>query len=63
MSIDSPRNKLTPLPIATDKGWEPWTLPRTTKRYLRATDVGARVSFEVELTMGQVNMFERQLSH
>ena len=56
MSIDSERNPLSPLPIATNKGWESWTLPRTSKRYLRATEVGARSSFEVELTSGHVGL-------
>jgi hypothetical protein len=56
MSIDSTRNPLRPLPIATNKGWEPWTLPRTTKQYLRAIDPGSRASFEVELTSGQVRL-------
>ncbi|KAF8585625.1 hypothetical protein K439DRAFT_1652874 [Ramaria rubella] len=57
MSIDSTRNPLMPLPITTDHGWEPWTLPRTTKQYLRATEPGSRVSFEVELTSGQVAIY------
>ena len=51
MSIDSPRNKLTP--ISSD-GWEPWTLPHTEKRYLRAIGPGKSISFEVKLTSGQV---------
>ena len=53
-SVDSVRNPLKPINGPLDKGWAPWVLPKTTKQYLRATEPGARISFNVELTSGQV---------
>ncbi|KIJ53799.1 hypothetical protein M422DRAFT_25566 [Sphaerobolus stellatus SS14] len=54
MSIDSPRQKLAPI---SSEGWESWQLPHTEKHYLRATEPGKRISFEVTLTAGKVAIY------
>ncbi|KIJ26506.1 hypothetical protein M422DRAFT_272434 [Sphaerobolus stellatus SS14] len=54
MSIDSPRQKLTPI---SSEGWEPWRQPNTDKQFFRATEPGKRISFEVNLGSGQVAIY------
>lgn len=52
-SVDSKKTPLQPL-MSETKGWELWEQPGTKgeKKFWRATEVGAVITFEVDLQVG-----------
>ncbi|EJD40553.1 hypothetical protein AURDEDRAFT_69865 [Auricularia subglabra TFB-10046 SS5] len=54
-SVDSVEHPLKPL--GTSHGWALWNQPRTTKTFWRATEPGAQIDFEVQLTEGSVMLY------
>lgn len=54
-SVDSKTSPLQPL-MSETKGWELWEQPGTKgeKKFWRATEVGALITFEVDLQVGYV---------
>lgn len=54
-SVDSKTSPLMPL-LSETKGWELWEQPGTKgeKKFWRATEIGAQITFEVDLQVGYV---------
>lgn len=54
-SVDSKKTPLQPL-MSETKGWELWEQPGTRgeKKFWRATEVGAQITFEVDIQVGFV---------
>lgn len=53
-SVDSKEHPLTPVAAATH-GWEFWLQPpQMEKRYWRSTEVGSVITFDMELTVGNM---------
>ncbi|GMK58995.1 hypothetical protein CspeluHIS016_0700100 [Cutaneotrichosporon spelunceum] len=57
-SVDSVSSPLVPLASET-KGWELWEQPGTggEKKFWRATEVGAQITFEINLQVGYVDAY------